>query len=343
MFAGPQQTLFPNERSTYPEACMKSRLVLIAFLLATPQLAVADDICAKNPAPTQQSLYPWLDARCYVKLYDAKIGWTRDKEVRDTGPYIGAQAIGTPGDLDYGVHPAVRIYYSPEVMKWLTDGRKGVVPDGSVIVKEMYYPPNAAYYTSLSLTEQATKVTSWTVMVKKADASSDGWFWSYHAVPTPKNTAAIAALRPIDSSHHAHESALHQLSLFQEGGNDNGFVANDCPTCDTNSGFGIYCVRCHASATGELTFISTDNIEGFHGIAISYLRIPPIPTGWSAGPPGPPPAAPPPAQQAFLNTFNYPRLNVPLKSVRTFPAAAYDHVVVPHKPDPKMQFATSDQ
>ena len=194
MFAGPQQTLFPNERSTYPEACMKSRLVLIAFLLATPQLAVADDICAKNPAPTQQSLYPWLDARCYVKLYDAKIGWTRDKEVRDTGPYIGAQAIGTPGDLDYGVHPAVRIYYSPEVMKWLTDGRKGVVPDGSVIVKEMYYPPNAAYYNSLSLAEQATKVTSWTVMVKKADASSDGWFWSYHAVPTPKNTAAIAAL-----------------------------------------------------------------------------------------------------------------------------------------------------
>ena len=55
MFAGPQQTLFPNERSTYPEACMKSRLVLIAFLLATPQLAVADDICAKNPASTQQS------------------------------------------------------------------------------------------------------------------------------------------------------------------------------------------------------------------------------------------------------------------------------------------------
>ena len=98
MFGGPQQTLFPNERSTYPEACMKSRLVLIAFLLVTPQLAVADDICAKNPAPTQQSLYPWLDARCYVKLYDAKIGWTRTRVRRTLTPIDSAElltAVGT--------------------------------------------------------------------------------------------------------------------------------------------------------------------------------------------------------------------------------------------------------
>src|SRR5437016_5633435 len=290
---------------------MKSRLVMLAFfLMALPLVAAAQGICSKGPEPTETSLYPWLDARCYVKLYDAKIGWTRDKMVRDTGPYIAAEAIGTASDIDYGVHPAVRIYYSPEVMTWLKNGRKGVVADGGVIVKEMYYPPNAAYYNGLTPAQQATKVTSWTVMVKKAGASSDGWFWSYHAVPTPKNLEAIAMFRPIDSSQDAHQSAHHLLSLLQEGGNDNGFVPNDCPMCDTNSGFGIYCVRCHASAQGELTFSSTDNIEGFGGIPLTYLRVQPVPTGWSAGPPGPPPPGPPPQQPSFVKTFDYPTLNI---------------------------------
>jgi hypothetical protein len=324
---------------------MKSRQVVLSVLiLVAPLIAAAQDTCSKLPEPTETSLYPWLEARCYVKLYDTKgSGWTRDKMVRDTGPYIAGVAVGTPSDLDYGVHPAVRIYYSPEIMTWLQGGRKGAIADGGTIVKEMYYPPNAAYFNSLSPAEQATKVTSWTVMVKKASASADGWFWSYHAVPTPKNNAAIADLRPINNGQDAHKAAHAMLALLEEGGNDNGFVPNDCPKCDTASGFGIYCVRCHASATDELTFSSTDNIEGFKGAPITYLRIPPIPTTWSAGPPGPPPPGPPPSQPSFLRTFDYPRLNVPLKSVRTFPAAAYDHVVVPHKPDPKVQFATSDQ
>ena len=134
---------------------MKSRLVVLAvFLVALPLVAAAQDICSKGPEPTEMSLYRWLDARCYVKLYDAKAGWTRDKMVRDTGPYIAAEAIGTPGDLDYGVHPAVRIYYSPEVMTWLKNGRQGVVADGGVIVKEMYYPPNSAYYNGLTPAEE---------------------------------------------------------------------------------------------------------------------------------------------------------------------------------------------
>ena len=39
-----------------------------------------------------------------------------------------------------GHHPAVRIYYSPAVMKWLVNGREGDIPDGAMIVKEMYRP-----------------------------------------------------------------------------------------------------------------------------------------------------------------------------------------------------------
>src|SRR5215204_5398812 len=65
----------------------------------------------------EAKLFAFLNAREYVKL-----GWVRDKGVRDTGPFID----GTY----YGTHPAVRIYYSPGVIRWLQDGRKGPVPDG---------------------------------------------------------------------------------------------------------------------------------------------------------------------------------------------------------------------
>jgi hypothetical protein len=79
-----------------------------------------------------------------------------DKGVRDTGPFVGGESFGT--------HPSVRIYYSPEVMYWLTgdptdwpggkiDGkpitrkapRAGVVADGGIIVKENFAPPAALY------------------------------------------------------------------------------------------------------------------------------------------------------------------------------------------------------
>src|SRR5436305_10597375 len=111
---------------------MKSRqVVLSVLLLVAPRVAAAENPCSKKLEPTETSLYPWLEARCYVKLYDTKdSGWTRDKMVRDTGPYIAGVAIGTPNDLDYGVHPAVRIYYSPEIMTWLKGGRTGAIAAG---------------------------------------------------------------------------------------------------------------------------------------------------------------------------------------------------------------------
>jgi hypothetical protein len=30
----------------------------------------------------------------------------------------------------------VRIFYSPGVMRWLLDGRRGTIPDGAMIIKE---------------------------------------------------------------------------------------------------------------------------------------------------------------------------------------------------------------
>jgi hypothetical protein len=54
--------------------------------------------------------------------------WCVDKGVRDTGPFVQG--------VYYGTHPAVRIFYSPGVMRWLLDGRRGTIPDGAMIIKE---------------------------------------------------------------------------------------------------------------------------------------------------------------------------------------------------------------
>ncbi len=45
-------------------------------------------------------------------------GWCRDEEVRDTGVFLNK--------VYYGSHPAVRIFYSPMMMRWLAGGRTAV-------------------------------------------------------------------------------------------------------------------------------------------------------------------------------------------------------------------------
>jgi hypothetical protein len=92
-----------------------------------------------------------------------KLGWNEDKGLRDTGPFIN----GKP----YGVHPTVKIYYSPGIMKWLIDGRTGTIPDGSMIIKEQYTPPAAQYQI-----KAPEPVTDWTVMIKDSKGSKDGWY-----------------------------------------------------------------------------------------------------------------------------------------------------------------------
>ena len=76
----------------------------------------------------EEKLFAFLNAPRYVEL-----GWLRDKGVRDTGPYIDGKY--------YGTHPAVRVYYSPGVIRWLDGGRAGTIPDGEMIIKEQYAAP----------------------------------------------------------------------------------------------------------------------------------------------------------------------------------------------------------
>lgn len=168
----------------------------------------------------EEHLFRFVNQREYVRL-----GWLRDKRVRDTGPFVNGK--------EYGTHPAVRVFYSPEVMQWLVGGRTGIIPDGAVIVKEQFEAP-AARHEGLSEDELFEQLRSWTIMVKDSAGSHTGWFWSNPA----KGQQVV--------DYYAY------------------------PFEEPYSGVGTYCIRCHGSTTSpsikkEYTFASLRNVMGFPG------------------------------------------------------------------------------
>lgn len=281
-------------------------LLAACTLLARGQAApgaAGPDCPTKLPLPTEVGaeryealLYEWLDGRCYE-------GWEHDREIRNTGPFID--------NTNFGTHPAVRVYYSPEVWEWMTTGkREGEIEDGGIIVKEMYTPPASP----------TSPLTSWTVMVKDRRGAWDGWYWSYHGVgDKPQN-----------------------------------------PLEYPNSGFGLYCTRCHGSAERELTFAAVRNVSP-HEDPLSFV-VQELTTVAKESPDEGPASeisphrnvaaaegrmrdslvSPLPAPDpAFLRLFRLPPEFVRPTPKTAFPAETYDHVV--SGPEGPEQFLTSDQ
>ena len=284
----------------------------IASIETQSATAIAQCPDAKeNPLPLPSSMSPdgfhdkllaFLQNTEYVKL-----GWCVDKTVRDTGPYIDSEYLGT--------HPAVRVYYSPAIMKWLINGRIDNLPDGAMMVKEMYAPAPAARYEGKQLNP-----VSWTVMIKDSKASKDGWFWGGLWTSSPPMP------RPSDSYKP--------------------------PFAVLNEGFGLTCLHCHASSEKEFTFASLNNIKGFPGNPLSFFiddtwRNPPPPESKVLADLAPghrmlklrPAMArvEPAARDEFLKFFK----DVPIRDgLQVMPAETYDHVVA--GPGGAEQFITSD-
>ncbi len=134
-------------------------MTLLGWLASAGLAAAQPYDCATPLQPSTESLRPFLENRCYQQL-----GWQTDLHVRATGPIVD----GTY----YSVHGDVRVHYPPEVFQWLVDGRPAdrVFSDGTVVVKEQYAGPGATDPTALG---------GWTIMLRDATASRDGWFWAY--------------------------------------------------------------------------------------------------------------------------------------------------------------------
>ncbi|MEM9524838.1 MAG: hypothetical protein AAF982_12800, partial [Pseudomonadota bacterium] len=196
----------------------------------------------------ENELFPFIAKREYVEL-----GWKRDKSWRDTGPFVF--------NMSFGIHPAVRMYYSPEIITWLEGGRQGTIEDGAIVVKEMVTPPSAKYnehFASLvekypddaaKAAEEMANYTydtgglNWTVMVKDSKLSHGGWFFA--------------------SVYFANKADMHKRVPVIDT-----FEAPYSPPLGAG-GDGM-CMRCHASAAEELIFSALDNIEGYAGEALIF-------------------------------------------------------------------------
>ena len=258
----------------------------------------------------EDELFPFIRRRAYA----SELGWSHDKGMRDTGAYVNGKYFGT--------HPAVRCFYSPRVMYWLTgdpdfwpqgrdaglalkkEPREGVIPDGGMIIKEML-PPPAARYEGMTEEELLAILRLPTsagcdVMIKDSAGSPSGWFWA---------------------------------SVFPSQQQD---------TVDTfdypQAGVVLACVRCHSVAEEGGTFSALRNIAGFPRDPIRYYTD----NTWRAIPtelqpydfrhnPEPPsliaPAGPGPARPdfAFLHAFA-PARHVSYPEVQKFPPESNDHV-----------------
>ena len=257
--------------------CLSLSLVLIGGLnwLVVSGVAAAADVCPVDPsepcpcpamAPAQScsvlekairrsGATPLRDYECALQAfvtqscYRSDEGWKVDKGFRDTGPFIATlQNNGVwKGHLS-GLHNTVVVYYSHEMYDWLKKNRPNdgsalpaepaPVPDGAVIIKEMYDGPAAAL-KGVDPSGVLPKEQGVAVMVRDSTASRDGWFWGWVGWP------------------------------------GSGGWAPDWPAGNANSvqgmGLGLYCLNCHASAKDNQTYSSLDNIKGEKGNPLPFL------------------------------------------------------------------------
>ncbi len=278
-------------------------------------------------ATFEREVYAFLAGRTYATAE----GWGHDKglRVRDTGPWID--------HTYYGTHPAVRVFYSPEVVDWIEGGRRGALPEGAMIVKEMLTPPAARYgdwptdeidrlcEVGKMDTEFGEVACSWTAMIRDPEVARDGWFW-------------ISYDRPEDGDPDAGVDLPGEAAFAKFG-----YPA---------SGYGQYCTRCHSSAEREMTFSSPRNIEGMPGEPIRFRvdeswRVRPVADPdddathpGDASEPGSERPTDGPLKEAFEAAFPQQQA-VPADEVSKLPPVDWDWVL-PQAGEPT-QFATSSQ
>ena len=207
--------------------------------------------------------------------YALKLKWAQDKQWRLTGPLVGQLPTGTNQAQfeSYGVHPVVRIYYSPEIVQWLCNGRQEPVKDGAMLIKEML-PIGSVQITADAkqcMTVDQAKAEqslqrgklSWAVMVKANQVSHDGWYWS-SPNKTPlgnpplldKSAVTVSdffGLAPVQRNPNWYPTG----DLFQPLAN--GATKQSDVVYPYNM-YGAYCLNCHATAQSESTYASVDNL-----------------------------------------------------------------------------------
>ncbi len=186
--------------------------LILAGAAVTPLTVAASELCPDETAQPQIPTDPQACARLLpavrsphslpLNVYEEKLGdylrgfcyrdpasgWKTDKTVRDTGPFIATLANGKWSGAYYGTHAPVIVWYSPEMYQWLRTNRPtdrpppttlSPVPDGAVMVKEMYSLAPASSCRGIDPLYLKPKTQGVAVMVRDSAGSRDGWFWGW--------------------------------------------------------------------------------------------------------------------------------------------------------------------
>jgi hypothetical protein len=323
-------TLFATPGVADPARCTAEQaqpLVPTDPALCQSLIAAVRDPSALPLDQYEAKLNQFFGAYCHR---DTAAGWRRDKHVRDAGPFTAALAAGAWQGTGFGTHTPVVIWYSPDMADWLVKYRASEdagsnppppVPDGAIMVKEMFPYPAAACADVDPVKLLPTSGAA--VMIRDSKASHDGWFWGWY------------------------------------GFGPNGGWSPDWPPSPNNllgnMGFAQYCMNCHASAKDNLTFASPRNIEGEPGRPLVYLS-----QSWFSAPSPPSQhravTLPPDevkrlgeplyqADQAVDQALRAYLLQMPTwDTVSNMPSATYDNTWVgAGGPRPADQFVTSTQ
>jgi hypothetical protein len=203
--------------------------------------------------------------------------WTADLSWRLTGPYVGDFDTGQ----SLGVHPAVRVWYSPKMVKWMCGARSGNPEDGAMIVKEMHAIKaedlgidKSADCMSIKTAPDQIQPGSWTVMYRKGPGNGnnprDGWYWA-------NPTASGDGNPPIYDMSAYTDPAFFSAMPGQD--NPAWYPTGDLfdPTTKPAdivtpySEYGALCLNCHTTASQSFTFASLDNVLS-NGIQYRHFR-----------------------------------------------------------------------
>ncbi len=160
-----------------------------------PGLCAALDPVVRKPSALPLDQYEvqlgrFLGGYCHRNL---AAGWKMDKTVRDTGPFIATLTNGAWSGSYNGTHMPVLVWYSPDMVAWLRTNRPSdpakapaqpaPIPDGAIMVKEMYNSTPASACRVPDLLRLSPKEQGAAVMVRDSAAARDGWFWGWFGWP----------------------------------------------------------------------------------------------------------------------------------------------------------------
>jgi hypothetical protein len=255
----------PQEMRTWCETNPDRGTPLPLALRHPPPLS---DLTAKNEYDLR------LGAFLKTLRYKHELAWISDPAWRFTGPIVGP----IDGGSSYATHLPVRVFYSPEVIDWLCEGRKGELPDGATIIKEMRLissldidlDDEGCMVINSELPDHDIIPQAWVPMSKNSGQSKDGWYWAAHQIELTKDVAGAIVDPPI----------LDRTGIVRRNFFDNGLIPTEPDPRWYPSGYwpnnkqkypnvimpqstyGGFCLSCHASAEQDFTYASLDNILG---------------------------------------------------------------------------------